>query len=124
MDDAGVVRCLERLGNLPRHRQRLVDGDRPAGDARGQVLALDQFHHQRRKIAGLQAVDLGDVRMVEGREHFGFALESRQPLGVARQLRRQHLERHFAFQPGVPGPIDFAHPACAKQRDDFVRAQT
>ena len=72
-----------------RDRQRLVERQRPAGDALRQILALDQFHHQRADAAGLlEAVDVGDVRMVERRERLGFALEPRQPLGVAGERRR------------------------------------
>ena len=32
MDDAGVVRGFERIGDLPRDRQRLVERKRSAGD--------------------------------------------------------------------------------------------
>ena len=72
----------------------LVDRDRTLGDAVGQRRALDQFHHERDRAAGfLQAVDVGDVRMVQGREDFGFALEPGQPLGIARDRRGQHLDR-------------------------------
>jgi hypothetical protein len=39
-----------------------------------QVLAFDQFHDEGRDVRRLfAAVDRGDVRMVECREHFGFA---------------------------------------------------
>ena len=48
MDDALFVRGLERLGDLLRERQGLVERDRPARDALRQVLAFDQLHHQRR----------------------------------------------------------------------------
>ena len=36
MDDALLVRRLERLGDLPRDRQRLVERDRAARDAIGE----------------------------------------------------------------------------------------
>ena len=47
MDDALLVRGLERLGDLPRDRQCLVERDRTTGDAFGQVVALHEFHHER-----------------------------------------------------------------------------
>ena len=55
-----------------------------------QILALDQLHHERGDAAGclLEAVDRGDVRMVQRGEHFGFALKAREPIGVGRDRRR------------------------------------
>ena len=66
MDDPLLVRRLERLGDLLRDRQRLVDGNRPPRDPIGERRAFDQLHHQRVHAAGiLEAVDLRDVRMIE-----------------------------------------------------------
>ncbi|MCZ6918503.1 MAG: hypothetical protein O7I93_17140, partial [Gemmatimonadetes bacterium] len=69
-----------------------------------------------------EAVDRGDVRVVERREHFGFALEPRQALRVSSELRRQHLHRHLAFQLRVGGPIHLPHPAHADLGGDLLRA--
>jgi hypothetical protein len=49
----------------------------------------------------LDAVDLRDARVTERREHFGFALEPRQPLAVAGHRRQQHFERDLALQPQI-----------------------
>ena len=86
VNDPLLVRGFERLGDLLRDRQRFVDRDRATRDALGQVLALDQFHHERGDAAAFfEAVDGGDVRMVERGEHLGFALKSRQPVVVCRE---------------------------------------
>ena len=61
-----------------------------------------------------------DVRMVQRGEHFGFALEARQPLGIGGDGRRQDLDGDVALQLGVAGAIDLAHAANAERRDDFV----
>ena len=53
MDDPLLVRRFERLGDLLRDRQRLVERDRAARDALRQVVALDQFHHERADVRGL-----------------------------------------------------------------------
>ncbi len=85
------------------------------------VVAFDQFHHQRGHLAGLlEAVDLGDVGMIERRQRLGLALESRQPLRVAGKRRRQRLQRDVAAQLGVARPMDLAHATGAKWRKDFV----
>ena len=47
MDDALLVRGFERVGDLLRDRQRFVERDRAARDALRQILALDEFHHER-----------------------------------------------------------------------------
>ena len=66
MNDPLLVRGLQRLGDLFRDRQRLIDRDRPAHDALGEIIALDQFHHERRDApAFFKTVDVRDVRMIE-----------------------------------------------------------
>src|SRR5687768_12652036 len=36
---------------------------------------------------------------------------------------RQDLDGDDSIEPGVAPLVDFAHPACAERRDDFVRAE-
>jgi hypothetical protein len=47
VDDPLLVGRFERLRDLPRDRQRLVDGNRPVRDAIGERRSLDQFQHER-----------------------------------------------------------------------------
>jgi len=79
MDDAPFVRVFERLGELRRQRQRVVDRDSPARQPVGQCRAVDQLHDQRAH-AGIvkKTVNLRDARVIEGGEKFGLALESRR----------------------------------------------
>ena len=86
MDDAALVRGFEGLGDLLRDRQRLVERDRPARDALRQIVAFDEFHHERRDARALfEPVDRGDVRMIQRGEHFGFALKTCEPIVVSGQ---------------------------------------
>jgi hypothetical protein len=71
----------------------------------------------------LQPVDVRDVRMVQGGEDFGFALEACQALGVSRHRLWQHLDGDLALQVGVGGAIDLAHAACAEGGQDLIRAE-
>jgi hypothetical protein len=64
-----------------------------------------------------------DVRMVQGGEDFGFALESRQALEISPDGLGQDLNRDLPLETGVRGAIDLAHPASAERRDDVVGAQ-
>ena len=61
-----------------------IDRNGAGGDALRQILALDQFHQERRQVRCLlEPVDRPDVRMVEGREDFGFALKAREAIRIA-----------------------------------------
>ena len=55
MDDPLLVRGFERLGDLLRDRQRLVERDRAARDPLRQILALDEFHHERGDAVALSS---------------------------------------------------------------------
>ena len=116
MDDALLVRRFERLGDLPRDRQRLVERDRASRDPLGQRRRPRPAPSPARWSPSelLQAVDVRDVRMVQRREDFRFALEAREALGSARQRLGQHLDRDLALQLGVGGAIDLAHAAGAE----------
>ena len=94
MDDPAFVSGLERLGDLPRNRQRLVDRDRPARDAVGQRSAVNQLQHERAYVVSgflvrrsaseggsrtfLDAVNRRDVRMVQRRQDLGLTLKPRR----------------------------------------------
>ncbi len=54
VDDALLVRFPERLGDLPRKGERLVDGNRSALQPLGQVLARDELHRQEVRLPSLR----------------------------------------------------------------------
>jgi hypothetical protein len=57
---------------------RVVDRNHTTRDALRQVVAFDQLHDQRREGRRLlEPVDRCDVWMVQGRQHFSFALKAR-----------------------------------------------
>ena len=121
MDDAGIVCGFERLGDLSRDRQRLVERQRTARDELRQILALDELHDQGAHLADfLEAVQLRDMRMVEGGERAGFAREARRAIGIARDRFRKNLQRDVALEPGIARAIHLAHPAGAERRNNFV----
>ena len=94
VDDALLVRGLERVGNLPRDRQRLGDrrgrvhaaGSAATRDPLRERLALDQLEDQAAHAVRLfDAVDRADVRMIQRGEHPRLALEAREPIRVGRE---------------------------------------
>ena len=70
-----------------------------------------------------QAVNRGDVRMVERREDFCFPLKPREAVRIAGHRGGQHFDRHRPLQIVVGGAVHLAHAAGANLRGDFVRAE-
>jgi hypothetical protein len=123
MDDAAIVRGLERLGDLPGDGQCLAlrQPAALAAPARRHPLrqrgALDQFQHQKPQAVGVvEPVDRADVGMIQRGEHPRLALEACETMGVAGEERRQHLDGDITAQCRVACPVDLAHAAGADQR--------
>ena len=112
MNHPRLVRGLQRLGDLLRNRQRLLQRDRPLSDPVGEGRPLDQLQHQRPRALGfLNAVDGGDVRVVEAGEDLRLPLEPGEPVWVSRERIREDLQRDLAVELGVGGLPDLAHAA-------------
>jgi hypothetical protein len=124
VDDTGLVGGGEAFGDLGGDAERFGDRQRAAGDALRQVLAADQLHRDEADAVGLvQAVDGGDVRVVEGRQQPGLALEARQPAGVGGKLCGEHFDRRVTIEGGVGRPPDDAHAAFTDLFDQAVVQQ-
>ena len=57
------------------------------------------------------------------RQHFGFALETCEPLGIGSERGWERLDGDLAFQLRVGRAIDLTHAADAKRIDDLVGAK-
>ena len=124
MDDALLVRGLQRLGNLLRDGQRLVDRNRPRAMRSASVgPSTSSITSACTPSDLLKAVDVGDVRMIERGEDLGFALEPSESVGVRREGVRQHLQGIVPLEPRVMRSPDLAHPALANQGGDFIGAE-
>ena len=71
----------------------------------------------------LEAVDRGDVRMVERREQLRLAPEAGEAFGIGSEELGQDLQRDVAAELRVARAIDLAHAAGAEQGGDPVRAE-
>ena len=121
MHDAALVRGVEGIGDLPCDAHGLLDRQRRASEALGQRGAFDQLHHDAADVVGvLDAVDVRDVRVIERGEDLRLAREPRQPLAVAGEAGRQHLDGDVALQAVVARAIDLAHAAGPDRSDDLV----
>jgi hypothetical protein len=115
VDDAFLVRGLERIGHLLRDAQRLDERDRPPAQAIGEVLALHQLHDQRCAAAGfLETVDARDVRMTERGEDLRLAVKARHALFVVREVLGQQLQRDIAVQARVGRTEHLSHAASSE----------
>jgi hypothetical protein len=94
---------------LPRHRKsRLSRSHRVFNCSMKAMNSGWRLHRFCRRAALLNAVDGGDVGMVQRAEHARFAFEARQPVGIGGKCRRQNLDRDPSR---VARPIDFTHLA-------------
>ena len=100
---------------------RLAHGQCARLQAVAQRLALEQLHYQR---AVFETVDLGNVRVIEGGERFGLALESGNAISVTGKEVGQDLHRHVAPQLQIARAIHLAHPTGANRSDDFVGSES
>jgi hypothetical protein len=124
MDDAAIVRRLDGLGDLAGDLQRLIAGERAAREAVGQRLPFDQFEHEKRRRGRFdEIVNRGDPRVVERREHLGFATQPRDAVLILGKRLRQDLDRDVAFQLGIARAVDLAHATGTQRSDDFIVAQ-
>ena len=88
MDDALLVRGFERLGDLPRDRERLGHWHRPSLNAIRKRLAFHELENERAHGRGdsnvgvFDAVNRADVRMIERRQHARFAFEAGEAFGM------------------------------------------
>ena len=71
----------------------------------------------------LEAINGGDVRMIQRGEEVCFALKPGNPVRIVDEAVRDHLDGDVAIQLRVARFVDFAHPARADGRVDLVRAE-
>jgi hypothetical protein len=123
VDDSLGVSGLQRLCDATRDCQRFLERHCTPGDPLSQGLAVHQLHHQETSaVVLLQAVDSGNVGVVEGGEEAGFALEPGEALGVRNERLWQELDRDCPAKVAVVGSVDLAHAALAElARDGVVR---
>ena len=121
MDDALVVRGLERLGDLPRDVERLRRRERTAVDTDAQRFAVEQLQNQAdAAFDNRHLEDADDAGMRQRGNGASFALEAFANLGVAGRLVRQHLDGDRAIEPQIAGAEHFAHAASTQAAADLV----
>ena len=124
MRDALAMRLVQRIGDLNRDLQCLIQRYGATSEALGERFTLEVFHNEKiRLLLAPDVVQSADVRMIQCGDRLRFTFESLLHFGIVGKLRRQHLDRHRAIQAGIRRFVDFAHPAGANWRDDIVRSK-
>ena len=101
--------------------EQAVERQRIVRDAAIERLAVEQLHRDEvLAVRFFDRVDRADVRMIERARRPRLALEPLERRPVARQLRRQELQRDASSELRVLGLIDDAHPAAAESTGDGV----
>ena len=78
-------------------------------------------HHQQVFVGPMKLVDGGNRRMIELRQHARFRAEAFHHIAVG-ELGIEDLDRDFAVEGFVDGPVDRAHAAAAELCDDTILA--
>jgi len=119
VQDPLVVGGLEGLGDLGADAQRVGERERAFAEALCERRTGHELEDQEAGVAGfLQAVDGGDVGVVEGGQRLGLASEAGEAFRVGGEGSGEDLEGDVAAEPGVAGAVDLAHAAGAKEGDD------
>ena len=123
VNDACRVRRVQRVRDFDGVAEDLVDRERAFAQAAGERFAFQIFHHEETgAVLVPNVVEDADVRMIQRRNRARLAVKALAPVGIARQIRRQHFDRDGAFEPRVPRSIHFAHAPGSDRGKDFVGA--
>ncbi len=129
MQHAAAVGVVEGRGDMAEDPQRVFAGQARAGlrqffQMAPQASAVDQFHHQVIEIVlRVEVEHLDDVRMFEGGDSLGLALEPRQEVLALDQVRVQDLDGDISVQARVVAPVDVGHPPAPEALEDLVLAK-
>jgi len=107
--------CPARMEQSVRKKKRVAGA---AG------LEPNQFQYQKvNALVGVEAVNAGNVRMIQGGQRFGFALEAGETLRITTDADGQNLARHVPAQLGIRRAIDLSHPTFSELGGDPVMSE-
>ena len=124
VDDALGMSGAQRVGDLARDVDDLVDRHRATQQSGLQAGTFEQFHGDeglRPLVADFQ--DGADVGVVQRRGQPGFALEPPDRIDVLGQVFLDDLDRHGTGKASILRLIDHTHPARAERPDEVEVGQ-
>ena len=121
MNHPRLVRGLQRVSDLLRNRQRVFDWYRALRDTVGERRALDQLQDKRMRALGFfDAVDGGDIRVVEAGENLRLAPKPGKAVRVIGEGVREDLQGDLTVELGVSRLPDLPHAALADEGGDII----
>ena len=124
VDDPSFVGGLQASSNLHRVTHGLLQGQRTVFQELRQRLAIHQLQDEKLPVVHLlEAVDGGDVGVVERCQQPRFALETGQAFRVLGIAGREDLDGDLPVQARIPGAVDLAHAPGPEGSDDLVAAE-
>ncbi len=93
MDDAFCVGGIEGVGDFGGEGDELVEFDGTSGDGVLEGGAFEIFHgDESAAIFFADVINGADIRMIQGGSGFGFALETREGLGISGEFIGEKLQ--------------------------------
>ncbi len=122
VDDPAVVCRIERSCDLGNQAGGLARRERAvAAEERGEILAVDQLHHEvRALVVDAEVVDRHDAGVAERRSSVSLLAKSRDEVGVAPEFPVEDLDGDIAAELAVGGAVDRGHAALAQQLDEAI----
>ena len=125
MDDATLVRCRERVGDLDGVTESLIHRQLAAREALSQGLAVQIFHHQEPSSALVPNIEnRADVRVRERSNRSGLAVKAMLGIWLASEVREENLDRYDAVQACIARFIHLAHPPGTDRGQDLIRTKS
>src|SRR5215203_990289 len=116
MDHSLLMRRFQSIDDLPSDCQRLSDRKRASCDAIGERRPLDELEDESATAVGFfDAVNRGDVWMVQRRERACFTFEADHTVRIRHPFAGQDLDRDFAAKPAIAGAVDLSHPTGSEE---------
>src|SRR5690349_24006979 len=122
MNNAGVVRCCECVGNLDRDVEYVAELQRLASDALPQSHAFDVFHRDEGTAVFRfpNLMDHADIWMAQPRCGACLLREAAQSFRIFTDEYGQHFQRHTTTESRVGCEINLAHPTFTDETHDLV----
>ena len=121
MNNPFSVSGVECVRNLDSQRQHRLHLQRTSDNAVLERHAIEKFHDDKRhSILLVDLMDGANIRMIQGRRGFGFALKSAQSLRIFGDIVGEEFESDEAPEFYVLGLIDHTHPAATQLLNDSV----
>ena len=125
VDDAGLVRGGERIGDPRAEPGREIDRHRVSRHALRQRPALEELHHQVGRAVGRDAEveHVGHARVRDLHRGHRLGLEAAPHLLVAQDVGARQLDRDLSLDAHVAAQVDDPHAARRQHAHHGVRAE-